>query len=207
MELRIIVAALAMCGSLAACDTETNIGFTRQEVQAPTGVTETTTISVGVKITNKGSANRFSASSIGSLNVEDIAIDITGHRTVVLDGFGTGTLLVKQGDTVMGSTAFTYAVADSMAVIANPSVVNAWLANYPSADGYDVELQDVPTVDTEEGVASLTVDTLYGTTVISTASTSWASGAGGGCNGPGGNDGNPPPDMPIELPGDGGICP
>lgn len=204
MKLRIIVAALAMCAGLTACDTETTVGVTRQEVQAPTGTTETTTISVGVKIINKGSSNRFGAFSTGGIDVADIAIDITGHRTAVLDGFGTGTLLVKEGNNVIGLTTFDYAVADSMAVIANPSEVNDWLSHYPSADGYDVDLHEVPTVDTQQGTASLTVDTLYGTTIVSTGSTSWTSSAGGGCNNPGGNDGNPFPEQPIELPGEGG---
>ncbi|NUO77713.1 MAG: hypothetical protein HOQ32_17085 [Lysobacter sp.] len=207
MKLRNIVAALAVCGSVAACDVSGTVGVTRQEVDGPTGHSETTTVTGSITFTRK-SGNRMSAfSSNSGVDVSDIAIDITGQRTAVIDGFGTGTLLVKQGGSVIGSTAFTYAVADSMAVVADPATVNAWLANYPSADGYDVELADIGTVDTEQGVASLTVETLYGTTVVSSGSTSWTSSAGGGCTPPGGNDGNPIPEQPIELPGEGGVCP
>ncbi|RDZ29261.1 hypothetical protein [Lysobacter silvisoli] len=209
MQLRIIVAALAVCGSLTGCDVSGTVGVTRQEVDGPTGHSETTTVTGSITFTRKGgaSSNRFAAFSGSSgVDVSDIAIDITGQRTAVLDGFGTGTLLVKQGGSVIGSTPFQYAVADSMAVVADPATVNAWLANFPTADGYDVELPDIGTVDTEQGTASLTVETLYGTTVVSTGSTSWTSSAGSGCTPPGGNDGNPIPEQPIELPGEGGVC-
>lgn len=209
MQLRIIVAALAACVGLSACDVSGTVGVTRQEVDGPTGHTETTTVTGSITFTRKSgaSSNRLAAySSGGGVDVSDIAIDITGQRTAVLDGFGTGTLLVKQGGSVIGSTPFQYAVADSMAVVADPATVNAWLANFPTADGYDVELPQIDTVDTEAGVASLTVETLYGTTVVSSASTSWASSAGNGCTPPGGNDGNPVPEQPIELPGEGGGC-
>lgn len=208
MELRIIVAALAVCGSLTACDVSGTVGVTRQEVDGPTGHTETTTVTGSITFTRKGSGSSLRAfNTVSGVDVSNLALDITGHRTAVLEGFGTGTLLVKQGGSVIGSTAFDYAVVDSMAVVANPSAVNAWLAHYPAADGYDVELPDIDTIDTEEGVASLTVDTLYGTTVVSSASTSWTSNAGSGCVPPGGNDGNPIPEQPIEVPGEGGVCP
>ncbi|SFK32671.1 hypothetical protein [Lysobacter sp. cf310] len=208
MELRIIVAALAVCGSLTACDVSGTVGVTRQEVDGPTGHSETTTVTGSITFTRKSGRSSLSALSMGGgVDVSDIAIDITGQRTTVLDGLGTGTLLVKQGSNVIASTPFDYAVFDSMAVVADPSTVNTWLAQFPSADGYDVELPNIDTVDTEEGVASLTVDTLYGTDVVSTASTSWTSSAGGGCTPPGGNDGNPIPEQPIELPGEGGVCP
>lgn len=207
MKLRNIVAALAVCGSVTACDVSGTVGVSRQEVDGPTGHTETTTVNGSITFTRKSgnSLRAFSSSNSGAIDVADIAIDITGQRTAVLDGFGIGTLLVKQGGSVIGSTAFDYAVADSMAVVANPSVVNAWLANFPSADGYDVELANLDTVDTEEGVATLTVDTLYGTTVVSSGSTSWTSSAGdNGCVPPIGNDGGST--MPIEV-GEGGVCP
>lgn len=203
MKLRIIVAAMAMCGSLTACGYSATGEVTGKTINGPTGQTDEMGFKFAVTITS----GKMQALTAGGLDVSDLAIDITGNGTAVLDSAGTGTLLVKQGGTVIGSTAFDYVVLDSMAVAANPTVVNAWLANFPSADGFDVELADIPTVDVVPGIATVTAEAYYGGTEITTASTSWASNAGSGCNGPGGNDGNPIPEMPIELPGEGGPCP
>lgn len=205
MELRIIVAAMAICGSLTACNYEANGKITGKEVSGPNGTTYEQGFEFGFKIT---SGKKLWMAANGGLDVSDIAIDITGSSTVVLDSAGTGTLLVKQGDSVIGSTAFDYVVLDSMAVASNPALVNAWLANFPSADGYDIELPSVKTLDTEPGLATLTADVYYGNTEITDASTSWASSVGGGCNGNGNGDGGGLyPEQPIELPGEGGPCP
>lgn len=204
MKLRIIVAAMAMCGSLTACNYSATGEITGKTVNGPTGQTDEMGFKFGVTIS---SGKMHALTSGGGLDVSNIAIDITGNGTAVLDSSGTGTLLVKQGGTVIGSTSFDYVVLDSMAVVANPTLVNAWLANFPSADGYDVELAAIQTVDVAQGIATLTADAYYGGTEITTASASWTSSAGGGCNNPGGGDGGYFPEQPIELPGEGGPCP
>ncbi len=206
MKLRCLVLALAMCGSLTACDVcPPTVKSTASRSESPQGVANTFGFEVAW---NPGSSScRLHRFSSTGLDVSNIAIDIAGQGTAVLDGSGTGTLLLTQGGTVIGLTTFDYAVMDSMAVVADPATVNAWLDHYPSADGYNVELHDIDTVDTQPGVATLTVETLYENDVMSTASTSWASSAGSGCENPNGNHGNPFPDQPIELPGDGGVCP
>lgn len=206
MKLHHAITLLLATGTLAGCDTTGSITASRTESMTPAGMTETTTVSGTITFTKKGNRSSIASASVTSLDVSDIAIDITGHRTAVLDGLGAGTLVVKDGATVIGSIPFEYAVYDSMAVAADPTTLNAWLANYPTADGMDVSLLDVPTVDTEAGVATLEVQALYGTDVVSTGGTSWPSGAGGGCGNPGGGGNDPFPEMPIELPGDGGVC-
>ena len=201
MKLRCIVAALAICGSLTACGGDVTFETTVTHTDGP-GQNDTTTIGGKMVWKPNGRVHGFRSTA---LDVSNIAIDIAGQGTAVLDSSGTGTLLLTDGDTVIGLTTFDYVVMDSMAVIADPSTLNEWLTHYPSADGYNVELHDIETVDTGEGVATLTVDTRYGSNVISTASTSWASSAGNGCENPGGGDGGVA-EMPIELPGEGG-CP
>lgn len=59
-----------------------------------------------------------------------------------------------------------------MAVAADPTSVDAWLANFPTADGYEVTLPEVHTIDTAPGVATMTVEPIVGSTVISSASSS-----------------------------------
>lgn len=203
MKLRIIVAALAICVGVTGCNVTGTGKFTDKEITSPNGVTREQAVEIGITISSN-KMRGFTASS--GVDVSDIAIDITGDGAAVLDGYGTGTLLVKQGGDIIGSTTFDYVVLDSMAVAADPATVNAWLVNYPSADGYDIELASIQTVDTESGIATLTAEAYYGSTEITSISTSWASGAGGGCSGSGGNDGNPFPEQPIELPGEG-PCP
>lgn len=203
MKLHSIVAAILISVSLTGCpNVSVTGGVSVTERRTPEGVFEERTISGGFTI-----SNIFGRSSNGTIDVSDIAIDMTGNGTAVLDNWGAATLLVKQDGVVIGSTPFDYVVMDSMAVAANPAALNAWLANFPSADGFDFELHDVQTADTQQGIASLTVDAFYGSDLISSASSSWVSNVGSGCNNPGGGDGGYFPEMPIELPGDGGICP
>lgn len=212
MKLHCVVLALAICGSLTGCDLpdctppDFEASATRKETENSQGqwTSETT---IGVKASISCSSRSAKALRTMALDVSDIAIDITGQGTAVLDGSGTGTLVLTEGGTVVGSTTFNYVVLDSMAVVADPATLNNWLTHYPLADGYDVKLHDIPSVDIVLGTATLTVDAYYGSTEISTASTSWTSSAGSGCI-PGGNHGDPGGDQQIELPGDGGVgCP
>ena len=139
------------------------------------------------------------------MDAADIAVDISTYNTIVLDGSSTGTLIAKQDDTVIGSTHFTYVILDSMAVAADPASVNAWLANYPTADGYEVKLPEVHTIDTAPGVATMTAEAIIGTTAISSVSSSWAAGGSGCVANPGGG-GDTFPEMPIvDDPGTGCI--
>ena len=206
MRLRVIVAALAICGSLAGCDgcgTPDSIKTTATRTETP----QDASITIHVEVVWKPAACRLHGASGTGLDVSNISIDMTGQGTTVLDGAGSGTLMLTHDGTVIGLTTFNYVVMDAMAVVADPAAVNAWLSHYPSANGYSVELHDIGTTDTAPGTASLSVDTLYGNDVISTGGTSWASNAGSGCVGnPGGNPGSPFPEQPIELPGEGG-CP
>ncbi len=207
MKLHCLVLALAICGSLTGCDLPSCTLTTIEPSITVTDVAGEPVINAGVKGVFNCASRGARALRVMALDVSDIAIDITGQGTAVLDGSGTGTLLLTEGGTVIGSTTFNYVVMDSMAVVADPSTVNNWLTQYPSADGYDVKLHDIPTVDIVPGTATLTVDAYYGSTEISTASASWTSSAGSGCI-PGGNHGNPGGEQPIELPGDGGgVCP
>ena len=210
MKLNCIVAALVACGSVTGCDApcpptiKPSITHTDNHGGAP----DSTTYRIEAEF-KSCPARVFGVAALRStaLDVSNIAIDITGQGTAILDGSGTGTLLLTQEGTVIGSTTFNYIVMDSMAVVADPATVNNWLTEHPSADGYDVKLHDIPTVDVVPGTATLTVDAYYGSTEISSSSTSWTSGAGNGCI-PGGNHGNPGGVQPIELPGDGGgACP
>lgn len=204
MKLHSIVAAILISVSLTGCpNVSVTGGVSVTERRTPEGVFEERTISGGFTISNIFGRS----SSNGAIDVSDIAIDMTGNGTAVLDNWGAATLLVKEDGAVIGSTPFDYVVMDSMAVAADPAALNAWLANFPSANGFDFELRDVQTADTQQGIASLTVEAFYGSDLISSASSSWTSSAGSGCI-PGGDHGNPGGEQPIELPGDGGVgCP
>jgi hypothetical protein len=199
MKLNVVAAALLICTGLTACEKTLETEVTRTETSQ--GV-ETTTYRGKMTIKWKRAAEAMSTTS---LDVSQLAVDITGYGTLVPDTAGTGTLILKQGATVIGSTSFAYVVLDSMAVAADPVAVNAWIAQYPSADGFDVELAHIPTIDTDQGVAVLTMETVYGAEVISSTNTSWASSVPT-CE-PNGGDGGWIPEMPIELPDDGTPCP
>lgn len=178
-----VATSLTACGgtaSLSAGRTTNSQGIETNEIKATVG------ISWGTRTQNRLSGV--------SLDVNELAIDIRAQGTTVLDNSGTGTLLVTQGGNVVGATPFTYVVMDSMAVAANPSALNAWLAQFPSADGYEVKLSNIQTQDTEEGVASLAVDTLYGTEVVASTTSTWPSCPRRTCGGGGG--GGPLPENP-----------
>lgn len=199
-----------MCLSLTACDGGSGTASGKiidKDISGPTGATHERTIEFGFTWTFGGRGMMRAMNAAGAVDAADIAVDISTYNTVVLDGTGTGILTAKQGDTVLGTTTFTYVVYDSMAIAANPAAVNAWLTNFPSADGYGVSLEDVQTIDTAPGVATMTAEAVYGTTVVTSASSYWASSGGGGCGNPGvGDGGDPFPQMPeIDDPGAG--CP
>lgn len=208
MKIRSIVGALAICLGLTGCPCQSVNPYgkiIRTETTGPTGMTEVTTIEGGVTATCATRGLMQMMNAAGAVNAADIAVDISTYNSVVLDGSGTGTLTITEGGTVLGSTSFGYVVLDSMAVAANPAAVNTWLANYPSADGFDVALNGVQTVDVAPGPAAMTAEILYGTTVVSTASSSWTSG-GSGCVGNPGGGGDTFPEMPIvDDPGTGCI--
>ena len=199
MKLHGIAFAVLICMGLTACDKQFESEVTRTETSQ--GV-DSTTYRGKLTIKWKRAAEAMSATT---LDVSQLAIDITGYGTLVPDSAGTGTLILKQGTTVVASTSFAYVILDSMAVAADPAALNAWVAQYPSADGFDVELAQIPTIDIEEGVAILAMDTVYGAEVISSTNTSWASSVPT-CE-PNNGNGGWVPEMPIELPGEGTPCP
>lgn len=210
MKVRTIVGALAICLGLTGCPCQTvtpSGKITGKEVSSPVGTTQEVTVEVAVTATcSTGRSSMRMMNAMSTLDAAEIAVDITTYNTVILDGSGTGTLVVKQGDTVLGSTSFGYVVVDSMAVAANPAALNTWLANHPSADGFNVALDGVQTVDTAPGPATMTAEAVYGSTVVATASSSWTAGGSSGCVGNPGGGGDPFPEMPIvDEPGAG--CP
>ncbi|WP_148650632.1 hypothetical protein [Lysobacter capsici] len=210
MKYRTIVGAVAICLGLTGCPCQTvtpSIKVTGKQSTTPMGEQQDLTIEAGVTAScSTGRSMLRMMNAMSALDAADIAVDITTQNTIILDGSGTGTLAVKQGETVLGSTSFGYVVADSMAVAANPAALNTWLANYPSADGFNVELDGVQKFDIAPGAATVTVEAVYGSTVVAADSSSWTT-SGSGCVGnPGGGGGETLPEMPIiDDPGTG--CP
>lgn len=211
MKYRTIVGAVAICLGLTGCPCESvtpSVTVTKKQTTLPSGEQQDDlTIQAGLSAqcgTGRSSMRMMNAMS--ALDAADIAVDITTQNTIILDGSGTGTLAVKQGETVLGSTSFGFVVADSMAVAANPAALNTWLANYPSADGFNIELDGVQKSDIAPGTATVTVEAVYGSTVVASGSSSWTT-SGSGCVGNPGGGGETFPEMPVidEDPGVG--CP
>ncbi|WP_157476227.1 hypothetical protein [Lysobacter sp. Root690] len=211
MKYRTIVGAVAICLGLTGCPcgpVTTTGTISKKEITLPSGERQEE-LTIGASASaqcGKSRSSMLMMNAMSALDAADIAVDITTQNTIILDGSGTGTLAVKQGETVLGSTSFGFVVADSMAVAANPAALNAWLANYPSADGFNIELDGVQKSDIAPGTATVTAEAVYGSTVVASGSSSWAT-SGSGCVGNPGGGGETFPEMPVidEDPGVG--CP
>ncbi|WP_157515271.1 hypothetical protein [Luteimonas abyssi] len=189
MKITAIASAVLACALMTGCEGSGKVG------------TERTTSSNGVSSSRVYVEMTISWKS--AIDASMLAIDLSATNAVVVDGNGTVTVTLLQGGQTIGVGQFGYNVIDGMALVSDPGAVNYWLAGHPGADGYEVVLDDVTTIDTDAGVASLAVEAIYDGYVYGSASSSWGSAGGGGCGGEpgGGHDGGVfLPEMPIICP-------
>jgi hypothetical protein len=198
MKYALLATALASTLLLTACEPDT-VSATTTINRLPNGDT-----SAGVSITAtwknesdgawKGAARMMGTSGAPAIDVSQMALELTGSNAQVLDGTGTGLVAITRDGVLLGQRSFAFVVQGGIAVAANPSEVNAWLAGYPDANGYDVSVTGLQSVAQHEGQSTLTSNTIYDGDVVASASTSWGSDAP-----PGGCDGGGDPDYPSPI--------